>query len=106
MIGAKPPKVSGTNFKLTDAFASKKLKRITRDLEDLTGHLGDDHDLHLLSLELSGSADPDSLRVREELRKRRAKLQKKAFKLARKTFDLAPSVFHEQISRCLNQVKN
>lgn len=102
----KAAKTFWHQLQLTGAFASKKLQRLTDEAEQLTGYLGDDHDLYMLSRALAGTTDPDSLAVREEIRKRRIKLQKRALKLAQKTFDLAPSEFHKQISHCLNQAKN
>lgn len=102
----KAAKAFWYQLQLMEAFASKRMQRLAEQAEELTDYLGDDHDLYLLSRELAGASDSDSLSVREELRKRRSKLQKRALKVARKTFDLAPSEFHKQISRCLNQVKN
>jgi CHAD domain-containing protein len=102
----KAAKAFWYQLQLTEVFASKKLKRLAEKAEDLTDYLGDDHDLFLLSRELAGAKDSQSLAVREELRNRRSKLQKCALRLARKTFDLAPSEFHKQISRCLNQATN
>lgn len=102
----KAAKTFWHQLQLANTFTSKKIKRLTADMEDLTGYLGDDHDLFLLSQSLAGAADAQSLALREELRKRRTKLQKRALKLAKKTFALAPSEFHKQISRCLNQAKN
>ena len=99
-------KFSRHHLELTDALAPKKLKRLTQNAHDLTQFLGDDHDLYLLLRALADATDPDTRLVKREIRKTRGKLQRCAFKIARHTFDLAPSVFHEQISRCLNQVKN
>jgi CHAD domain-containing protein len=94
------------HLQLTDALASKKLRKLSEQAHDLTRYLGDEHDLYLLLTALAGANDPDSRAVKREIRKVRSKLQKRAFRIARRTFDLAPSAFHERISRCLNQAKN
>lgn len=93
-------------LQLTDALASKKLRKFSDNAHDLTRYLGDEHDLYLLLTALADATDPDSRAIKREIREVRSKLQKRAFKIAQQTFDLAPSVFHERISRCLNQAKN
>ncbi|MGZ4975002.1 MAG: CHAD domain-containing protein [Limisphaerales bacterium] len=101
----KAAKTFWHDLELIGALTPKKLNRLSQNAHDLTQYLGDDHDLFLVLRALAAATDPETRLVKREIRKARGKLQRRAFKIARQTFDLAPSVFHERISRCLNQVK-